>query len=263
MKTKIKFLLDNGLSSNTLSKLNESKINLLYEKFKKMKKEETSENWTVNNQTTYTAKLPQVQNQKLQVPQGAKEISVSGDTLQVTETEMTEDVALNKLSKVNPNETGSNLPIGQNNPQDNNSPDVSGDNDGMPTEGEIKEKFESQAQRNFFWAKCNTSKGVKKQKWCEMAREFEDSTSEEQSETMPKKKHPEKTVKYKKKKTNEETQKFLENQILKMLEEEKRKQMKKKKSENMILKNPKKVTMFSDEAPMQLPLGKMFSIGFK
>jgi hypothetical protein len=48
-----------------------------------------------------------------------------------------------------------------------------------------------------------------------------------------------------------------------MLEEEKKKQMKKKKSENMILKNPKKVTMFSDEAPMQLPLGKMFSIGFK
>ena len=80
---------------------------------------------------------------------------------------------------------------------------------------------------------------------------------------MPEKKHPEKTVKYKKKKTNEETQKFLENQILKMLEEEKRKQTKKKKSENMILKNPKKVTMFSDEAPMQLPLGKMFSIGFK
>ena len=36
----------------------------------------------------------------------------------------------------------------------------------IPTESEIKEKFESKAQQGFFWAKCNTSKGVKKKKWC-------------------------------------------------------------------------------------------------
>jgi hypothetical protein len=31
----------------------------------------------------------------------------------------------------------------------------------------------------------------------------------------------------------------------------------------MILRNPKKLTMFSDEAPMNLPIGQMFSIGKK
>ena len=82
---------------------------------------------------------------------------------------------------------------------------------------------------------------------------------------MPEKIHPEKTVKYKKKKTNEELEKFLETRILEMVEEEKKrkKQSPKKESESMILRKPKKMTMFSDEAPMELPIGKMFSIGKK
>jgi hypothetical protein len=40
----------------------------------------------------------------------------------------------------------------------------------------------------------------------------------------------------------------------------------KKKTKNqksMIIRRPKKVTMFSDEAPMELPINKMFSIGKK
>jgi len=32
---------------------------------------------------------------------------------------------------------------------------------------------------------------------------------------------------------------------------------------SMIIRRPKKVTMFSAEAPMELPIGKMFSIGKK
>ena len=35
----------------------------------------------------------------------------------------------------------------------------------------------------------------------------------------------------------------------------------KKKSKSMIIRKPKKVTMFSHEAPKELPIGKMFSIG--
>ena len=31
----------------------------------------------------------------------------------------------------------------------------------------------------------------------------------------------------------------------------------------MIIRRPKKVSMFSDEAPMELPIVKMFSIGKK
>jgi hypothetical protein len=68
---------------------------------------------------------------------------------------------------------------------------------------EIDEKFESKAQQGLFWARCNKCKDDDC-KWCKMAKEFSKSTSKKQYEKMPEKKHPEKTVKYKKKKTNEE-----------------------------------------------------------
>jgi hypothetical protein len=68
---------------------------------------------------------------------------------------------------------------------------------------EIKEKFESKAQQGLFWARCKKCKSDDC-KWCKMAKEFSKSTSKKQYEKMPEKKHPEKTVKYKKKNTNEE-----------------------------------------------------------
>ena len=73
------------------------------------------------------------------------------------------------------------------------------DADGMG----IFEKFESKAQQGLFWARCNKCK-TDDCKWCKMAKEFSKSTSKKQYKKMPEKKHPEKTVNYKKKKTNEE-----------------------------------------------------------
>jgi glycyl-tRNA synthetase beta subunit len=91
---------------------------------------------------------------------------------------------------------------------------------------------------------------------------------------MPEKIHPEKTVKYKKKKTNENLQKFLEDRIVNIIENNIEPKMtkkdlintikkKSKKSDSMIIRRPKKLTMFSHEAPMELPIAKMFSIGKK
>ena len=62
---------------------------------------------------------------------------------------------------------------------------------------ELDEKFESKAQQGLFWARCKKCKD-KDCKWCKMANEFSKSTSKKQYEKMPEKKHPEKTVKYKK-----------------------------------------------------------------
>ena len=70
------------------------------------------------------------------------------------------------------------------------------------TEGEIKEKFESKAQQGLFWARCNKCEN-KNCKRCKMAKEFSKSTTKKQYEKMPEKKHPEKTVKYKKNETKE------------------------------------------------------------
>jgi hypothetical protein len=268
-KDKIKFLLREGLSLQTVSNLNEAQLDVLTKKFKKGKKEESKEQTQVVTQIYDTKKPEEVAklNQALKNP-----ASLQGQNIQVKETEMTEDQEFDDM--LNPDEFGGNKPVNYKNPQDygtDNSTDPDGSQDGMPqTESIIREKFESKAQQNFFWAKCNTSKGVKKKKWCEMAREFSDSTSKKQYEKMPEKLHPEKTVKYKKEKTNENLEKFLENKIISVLESKVKPRMKKsdlvklvqEKSESMILRKPKKVTMFSDEAPkMKTPIAKLFSIG--
>jgi hypothetical protein len=135
-------------------------------------------------------------------------------------------------------------------------------------ESEINEKFESKAQQGLFWARCNKCSS-KDCKWCKMAKEFSDSTSKKQYKKMPEKKHPEKTVKYKKKETKENLQKFLEEKISQIVDENIDAKMSKKdlietlkkKSKSMIIRRPKKMTMFSDEAPMELPIGKLYSIG--
>ena len=281
MKTKIKFLLENGLSKTTLSTLTESNINLLYEKFKNMKKQEEKEGFqktTRPSQTVLKGNLTDLATTGVDVKDGnVKYDQATGQvTVMTKEGEVSEDVAMDYATGYNPNEEGGNLPKGNKNPEDygtDNSTDPDGELDGMPTEGVIKEKFESKAQQGLFWSKCNKSKGKEKKKWCDMAREFSDSTTEKEYKDMPKKKHPEKTVKYKKKETKEDIQKFIENTIVEMLESqvdahmtkkdliEAIKKTKKEKDESFILRKPKKVTMFSDEAPMELPIGKIFSIG--
>ena len=260
--TKVTFLIESGISLKTISKMNQGQINLMVERFKKSKKEESKENWTETNQKTYTAPVDKAQN--LPVPPGAKQISVSGNTVQVKETEMTEDDSSVNIDNASAGEYTQDKHQVQ-------GPDGMGDagdaeidkEEDLATEGVIKEKFESKSQQGLFWARCNKCSS-KNCKWCKMAKEFSDSTSKKQYKEMPEKKHPEKTVKVKKEKTNEETQEYWENRILEMLEEEKKKkQSKKKESESMILRKPKKMTMFSDEAPMELPIGRMFSIGKK
>lgn len=264
-KDRIKFLLGEGLSIQTIANLNESQLIILSEKFKKSKKEETKEITMVSQTDTATQ-------QKLQAEKKPYEVYENG--------EMTED----ETNDVTSSNALSNLAIqaytGQEAPHDANDEACDGMDDdscnnrsmmGM-AESTMNEKFESQAQQNFFWGKCNTTRGVQKQKWCQLAREFSDKTTKKDYEKMPKKLHPEKTVKYKKEKTNENLEKFLENKIVSILENKVKPRMKKsdlvklvkEKSESMILKNPKKLTMFSDEAPkMKTPIGKIFSMGKK
>jgi hypothetical protein len=256
----VRYLIGKGLSNKTISTLSESQIKILVEKFKKENKEQTQ----VVTQV-YDSKNPEEVkklNQALQDP-----ATLQGKNVQVKETEMTEDVAVDK------NDAGA----GQysQDPHQVQAPDGMDDEgdatidkeEDLATEGVIKEKFESKAQQGLFWARCNkcTSKNCK---WCKMAKEFSDSTSKKQYKTMPEKKHPEKSV------TKENLEKFLEKKISEMVDNTIRPKMtkkdlintikkKSKKSESMILSKPKKMTMFSNEAPMELPIDKMFSIGKK
>ena len=259
MRTKknIIFLTENGLSVNVISKLTDNQVKLLIEKFKRSKKEETKEVATKDQKVVTSFKIP---NSDLElgtpIPPElvGKQFELQKTDQGVNAIEVTEDATVDDL--LNNNEFGGNLPVNYDNPEDEGTPDLAGKNDGMPTEGEIKEKFQSKSQQGLFWARCNKCSS-KDCKWCKMAKEFSDSTSKKDYKKMPEKKRPEKT--------NESSQKYWENKILEMLEEEKKRRKKtpKKESETMILRNPKKMTMFSDEAPMELPIAKMFSIGKK
>ena len=264
----IKYLIGKGLSEKTVLSLNESQIRILVEKFKKEAKEQTQ----VTTQV-YDSKNPEEikkLNQALQDP-----ASLQGKNIQVKETEMTEDetddvTASNALGKdAEQSYTGQEAPHDANDMADDGMDDDSSDDRSMMgmAEGEISEKFESKAQQGLFWARCNKC-ASKNCKWCKMAKEFSDSTSKKQYKTMPEKKHPEKSVK------KENFEKFLEKKISEMVDNNIRPKMtkkdlieaikkKSKKSQSMIIRRPKKMTMFSDEAPMKLPIGKMFSIGKK
>ena len=205
---------------------------------------------------------------------------MQGQNIQVKETEMTEDetddvTSSNALGKdAEQAYTGQEAPHDANDMADDGMDDDSSDNRSMMgmAESKLNEKFESKAQQGLFWARCNKCSS-KNCKWCKMAKEFSDSTSEKQYKKMPEKKHPEKTVKVEKN-TNEGLEKFLEKKITEMVESSINPKMKKKdliktikkktkNDDSMIIRRPKKLTMFSDEAPMELPIAKMFSIGKK
>ena len=249
---KIIFLMENGLSINTISKMTDNQVKVLVEKFKKENKEQTQVVTQVydSSKPDQKAKL----NQMLKDP-----TKLQGQNIEVKEDETADVTSSNALGKdALQSYTGQESPHDANDMADDGMGDDSGENRSMMgmAESEINEKFQSKSQQGLFWARCNKCSD-KKCKWCKMAKEFSDSTSKKDYKKMPEKKRPEKT--------NESSQKYWENKILEMLEEEKKRRKKtpKKESETMILRNPKKMTMFSDEAPMELPIAKMFSIGKK
>ena len=274
-KKNIVFLIENGLSSKVISKLTDNQVRVLIEKFKKEAKEEVKQ--TVTN-VTYDPNNPNDQKllaQKgLHIDPSSKKITMtqgSGGEIKEDETDdVTSSDALGKDAEQS--YTGQESPHDANDMADDGMDDDSSDdrsNMGM-AESTINEKFESKAQQGLFWARCNKCSD-KNCKWCKMAKEFSDSTTKKDYKKMPEKIHPEKTVKTKKKETNENLQKFLEKKISEMVDNKIEAKMSKKdlietikkKSKSMIIRRPKKVTMFSDEAPMELPIAKMFSIGKK
>jgi hypothetical protein len=252
MKTNkyVKILLDNGLNVKTISKLTESQIKVLAEKFI------VSEQWTKqqSTETKYSTPLTNLQGGKPAAvppptdPSKKTMVGLEGGKLVVTqaEGEMKEDDTINIVD------------------------DPAATADGIPTtEGEMKERFKSTAQQKFFWNKC-TKSGDKKSKWCKWANEFQSDTKDKD---LPKKLHPEKTVKVK----TESYEKFLEDSIVEMVDRYINPAMTKSqlvntinekvnKSESFMLRKPKKNSMFSQDEgkemkTMKRPIGRMFSLG--
>ena len=181
LNKKIGVLLDNGFEPKFISSLNEAKINFLFEKISKRETREAQDIVAkikrfsaseVADAKTKGESLPGGKSVKMN-PDGSVDVTMEGK-------EIEEDATINVV----------------------NDPDATADGMGI-FETELSEKFESKAQQGLFWARCNKCK-TDDCKWCKMAKEFSKSTSKKQYKNMPEKKHPEKTVKYKKKNTNEE-----------------------------------------------------------
>ena len=154
---KVIFLLENGLSKQTISNMNESQINLLFEKFKKMKKEESKEQ-VQQKQTVTTTVGPQGGVVKLKPGQtqvSLKPVPNAPGSMEVVEKELSEDetddvTSSNALGKdAEQTYTGQEAPHDANDMADDGMDDDSGNNRSMMgmAEGKINEKFESKAQQ--------------------------------------------------------------------------------------------------------------------
>jgi hypothetical protein len=218
MRTKkdIQMLLESGLSSAFVANLSDSQMKSLVERFAKDKKEETKEEVQTTQQSGYKTTI---------TPGTQANLNVNGTDISI---DPSKGITMMSTTK----------PVGT----------------GEVKEVEVNEKFESKAQQGFFWAKCNTSKGVKKKKWCELAREFSDSTPKKDYKKMPYKKNSEET--------DENYDKFLEDRIVEMIERHINPKMTKgdilktisekmEKSNSMILRNPKKMSMFAHESGIE------------
>jgi hypothetical protein len=187
LNKKVGILLDNGLTPDFVMALNENSINALYER---MSKKETKEG--IEKVTKVTTKItPDTAKKGATIEMPAGKTAVNIQQKPDGSIEIGEDVE-SDLDWVMKGRTQQPKQVG---------PDTDdGFDDYDDGTGQIDEKFESKAQQGLFWARCNKCKS-ENCKWCKMAKEFSKSTSKKQYKTMPEKKHPEKTVKYKKKTT--------------------------------------------------------------
>mgnify|MGYP003338115187 CR=1 FL=1 len=149
-KNKILSLINAGMSSSTLSELNENQINALYQRLVEQ---------VTNKTVTYSEVGPE--GGVAPVKPGAKQISMTKDpnkqnTFRLTQTE-------SEVSEEN--DTDLALAV---------------------QSGETNEKFESKKQQKYFFAKCGDGKTKEQKKWCKMAKEFAKSTKD--FEKLPEKK---------------------------------------------------------------------------
>jgi len=168
---KIEFLIENGISRKTISKMNENQLNLMVERFKNLKKQENKEQEVIQK-TVFDPTQP---DQKEKLNQLLKDpTKLQGQNIEVKEDETNDVTSSNALGKIATQAyTGQGAPHDANDMADDGMDDDSGNNRSMMgmAESEINEKFESKAQQGLFWARCNKCSS-KNCKWCKMAKEF-------------------------------------------------------------------------------------------
>ncbi len=103
MKTKINFLLENGLSKKTISNLTESQINALVEKFKKSEEKEAFQKVTIPSQTQLKGTLTDLAQTGVDVEDGNVRYDQGTGMVTVTtkEGEIAEDATIDDMLNKN------------------------------------------------------------------------------------------------------------------------------------------------------------------
>jgi hypothetical protein len=277
MKTKqnIDILLENGIHFSTLSTMTESQIRVLAEKAKKSKKKDLCPCGCEKDNCPCG---PDCKKCDCGKSKSKKKETKEATTKQVSQTTMDKtewDTFMKKGGAV----TGT---VKQ---EDDGSVTITNES----TESqELDEKFKSKAQQKLFFMKCGDGKTKEQKMWCKLRDEFASDTTKRDYKTMPdyvddekpKRKTRKKPTSKKRRSTKKESyEKQLEDKIVEMIDNHINPAMTKgklintineKKNESFILRNPKKVTMFSDEEgieskgrrkKMKLPIGRITSLG--
>lgn len=317
MRTKkhIEVLLENGIHFNTVMSLSDRQVGILAEKFfksKPMGDVEQAKKDSLKSMRAFIKRYLGVEDpdslsdktvlEKMKMvarhadsPSGANKITKLGadvyriakDLFEGNKKETNEVATYSTQTAVyDPKTDKGPLDAALNDPEqkevtvtkDNKIAVTSGNVPNLKESGEVSERFASKAQQKLFFVKCGAGKTKEEKKWCKMRDEFAASTKKIDYKKMPEKLHPEKTVKYRKRKTKKRTdenyEQYLENRIFEMIEKHiepsmtkgdllKTIQEKVNSSEKFMLKSPKKNTMFSENEGMEMkrPISNLHSIG--
>jgi len=165
MKNNIKLLrlIESGFKPSTVVGLNESQINILYERVKNKKETKEAE-------LSIDPKNPN----DMQLAKDKGLVDTSGKIkIQMGEENIDSEDALGDLAM--------QKSTGQETPHDEKDMSPDGmDDDSDNNRGEMNEKFKSKSQQKYFFSRCNDEKLSKKErnKWCKMADEFASDTKD-------------------------------------------------------------------------------------
>jgi hypothetical protein len=286
MKTKqnIDILLENGIHFSTLSTMTESQIRVLAEKAKKSKKKDLCPCGCEKDNCPCGPDCKKCDCGKSKKKETKEEVSISKSPEsreKVTVTGTGEFSVDGKTFNLNGGQLTGDLP--------------SGSKVEALESQELGERFKSKAQQKLFFVKCGNGKTKEQKKWCKLRDEFARDTTKrdykdlpdyvDDKDEKPKRKSRKKPTSKKRKTSKrkgvkkEDYEKLLEDRIVEMIDNHINPAMTKgklidtiteKRSENFILRNPKKLTMFSNEEgveskgrrkKMKLPIGRITSLG--
>jgi hypothetical protein len=282
MKTKqnIDILLENGIHFSTLSTMTESQIRVLAEKAKKSKKKDLCPCGCEKDTCPCGPDC-----KKCDCGKSKKKETKEAKQITTTAVEYSQE-EIKAMTDPNGNVTIPNKPIKEDSTLEDLA--IAGESDGRltPNEalalsmndkgGDISEKFKSKAQQKLFFMKCGDGKTKEQKKWCKLRDEFASDTTKRDYKTMPdhvddeKPKRKKPTSKKRRSTKKESYEKQLEDKIVEMIDNHINPAMTKgkliktineKKSESFILRNPKKVTMFSAEEGIERKKLPITSLG--